>query len=403
MLGDACWRLGRFERAVASYRKTRRLLAHDPVTVSEMLLKEAAVLERLGRYPRALAMTTRARTVLDGVEGPTAARQLAKISVEYATTLETQGRNRRAIAWCERAIEEAMASGDQESVPQAYLVMGYAHQNLGMGDAADYYRRALEGFEMLGDRAGQGLMLNNLGVTAYYAGRWDEAVDLWRRGAEMRAQLGDVVNAAYGIVNVGEVDADQGRIDLAEESFRHALRIWRASGFGWGIAYATLNLGRTACRRGEFDRGLELLASARDQMRTLGASEEIEAEARMAEGLVLAGRPDDALEVIDGMRQGEVLRGEAVQMPLLERVRGYAALQRVEHDEARAHLERSLTMARERDQPLDVALALHAITELDRLAGGSVNLVAAEESEEILRGLGVESVPEVPTSVGTSG
>ncbi|MEA2557073.1 MAG: hypothetical protein QOG88_611, partial [Actinomycetota bacterium] len=239
-IGDAHWRLGRFEDAAASYRQVRRILRDQPVLVSEMLLKEAAVNDRLGRYAQALRVTTRARNALRDVDDPEAARLLARVSVEYATTLETQGRNHEAIRWCERAIAEAEASGDRESLPQAYLVLGYARQNLGYADVEMHYRRGLKGFEELRDLSGQALMLNNLGVTAYYGGRWEEAVELWRRGAEMREQLGDVVGAAYGIVNVGEVDADQGRLEEAEGQFRKALRIWSAAGFGWGIAYAKL-------------------------------------------------------------------------------------------------------------------------------------------------------------------
>ena len=402
-IGEAYWRLGRFEDAVASYRQVRRLLRDNPVGVSEMLLKEAAVNDRLGRYPQALRVTTRARNVLRDVDHPEAARLRARVSVDYATTLEAQGRNEEAIRWSERAIAEAEASGDRESLPQAYLVMGYARQNLGFSDVEAHYRRALKGFEELADLSGQALMLNNLGVTAYYAGRWTQAVELWQRGADMREQLGDVVSAAYGIVNVGEVDADQGRLNEAERQFRKALRIWRAAGFGWGIAYATLNLGRTFCRKGSFDEGLELLRDARDRMRTLGATEAIEAEARMAEGLMLAGRGEEALRVVEAMCLPGVLPEEAVQMPLLERVRGYARLQLGQEEEARRSFERSLRLARDREQPFDVALTAHALAELEHRTGARVNLALEEESARILRELGVKAAPETPTRVDTSG
>ena len=135
---------------------------------------------------------------------------MARVSIEYATNLESQGRNRDAIRWSERAIAEAAESRDHEVIGQAYLVIGYAHQNLGLHDVDDYYRRAFDAFAAADDLAGQALMLNNLGVTAYYAGRWTEAVDLWTQSAEMRQQLGDVVNGAYGFVNVGEVEGRSG-------------------------------------------------------------------------------------------------------------------------------------------------------------------------------------------------
>jgi class 3 adenylate cyclase/tetratricopeptide (TPR) repeat protein len=403
-VAEANWRLGRFDEAAASYRAIRQLLSDRPVDVSEMLLKEAAVHERLGRYPQALSRATRARTTLATVQGPNALRQLARSSVEYATTLQLQGRNREAMRWCERAIAEAEVSTERDVVAQANLVIGYAHMNLGLPDVDEHFERALSEYERMDDVAGQALMLNNLGVTAYYAGRWLDAVEMWRRGAAMREQLGDAVNAAYGLVNVGEVASDQGRFDEAERLFRQALRTWRAARFEWGVAYATLNLGRTQCRSGKCDIGVDTLADARDRMHALGAhADVIEAEARMAEGLVLAGRPRDALGVLDDISEPEVLRGEAVQMAVLERVRGYAHLQLGEVDTARSAFERSLEHARDREQPFEIALTQRAIVDQMRIARETIDLAVAEESAAILNELGVEAIPEVPLESQTSG
>lgn len=403
-IAEANWRLGRFDEAATSYLAIRKLLSDRPVDVSEMLLKEAAVHERQGSYSQALSRATRARKALASVEEADAVGQLARASVEYATTLQLQGRNRDAMRWCERAIEEAELSGDRDVVAQANLVIGYAHMNLGLPDVDEHFERALNEYERMDDVAGQALMMNNLGVTAYYGGRWVEAVEMWRRGAAMREQLGDAVNAAYGMVNVGEVKSDQGRLDEAERLFRHALRIWRAAGFEWGVAYATLNLGRTQCRSGEFELGVATLADARYRMRALGAhADVIEAEARMAEGLVLAGRPQEALRVLGALSEPEVLSGEVVQMPVLERVRGYAHLQLGDVDTARAAFDRSIRYARERDQPFEVALTQRAIVDQLRAAGETIDLALAEESEGILSGLGVQTIPEVPLRSGAAG
>ena len=400
-LGEAYWRLGRFDDAAGAFRSVRQLVADRPIDVAEMLMREAAVNERLGRYPQALRSTTRARRLLDGLVDEAAMRQRARLSVEYATTLQTQGRHTQAIRWSERALQEAEGTDDPETVAQANLVIGFAHLNLGRSDADVYYERALRSYEESGDLSGQAQMLNNMGVTAYYAGRWTEAVDLWRRGAAMREQLGDMVGAAYGLVNVGEVKGDQGHLEDAERLFRQALRIWRAAGFEWGVAYVTLNLGRTLCRGGHPDDGIAMLRDAHRRMRSLGASAEaIEAQTRVAEGLVFAGRPDEALEVILRFCEPEIITGEAVQTPLLERVRGYAHLQLEDITGARQAFEKSLAIAREREQPLDVALTEHALIDLFLMTGERVDVVLAEESAQILHDLGLETLPEVPLRAG---
>src|SRR5206468_847904 len=169
----------------------------------------------------------------------------------------------------------------------------------------------------------------------------------------------------YGIVNVGEVEADQGRLDEAERLFRASLRIWRSAGFEWGVAYATMNLGRTHCRKGDVDTGIESLREAADRMRALGASADvIEAEARVAEGLMMAARAEEALTVVARLLDADEMSGDAVQVPLLERVRGYAYMQLGEPIEAQEALERSLKLARDQDLPFERALTQRAIVAL---------------------------------------
>ena len=62
-------------------------------------------------------------------------------------------------------------------------------------------------------------MLNNLGVHAYYEGRWDEALDYYRRSRDARQRGGDVTGAAVQTNNEAEILSDQGHLDEAQELF----------------------------------------------------------------------------------------------------------------------------------------------------------------------------------------
>jgi class 3 adenylate cyclase/tetratricopeptide (TPR) repeat protein len=404
-IGDAYWRLGRYDEAAAAYRRTRKLLGQRPIEVSELLLKESAICERRGRYSQALRWAARARSVLEGMSGPEVARQHARATMEYASLLQFQGRHKDAIDWSATALREAQAVGEREVVAQANLILGYAHLEMGSSDADMFYELALQGFAELEDVSGQALVLSNMGVTAYYAGRWDDAVELWERSAAMRERLGDMINAAYGIMNIGEVDADQGRLDEAEERFRRARRIWRAADHQAPIAYVTMNLGRTLCRAGKLEEGVETLRDARAQIGALGAQGlEVEVDLRLAEGLLLAGRGDEALDLIDTLsRAAEVERGEVVQAALSWRLRGYALLQIGSADEARAAFLESVTSAREMEQPFELALSLTALIDVAHLEGATADPLIENERRAILTKLGVETLPEVPLVAVTSG
>ena len=84
------------------------------------------------------------------------------------------------------------------------------------GDEAE---QALAVYEEIGDHIGQGHVLNNMGVDAYYRGQWDAALDLYRRSEKARERAGDVVGAAAEGNNIGEILSDQGRFEEAAELF----------------------------------------------------------------------------------------------------------------------------------------------------------------------------------------
>jgi hypothetical protein len=57
---------------------------------------------------------------------------------------------------------------------------------------------------------------NNLGIEAYFAGRWDEASELYRRSGALSGRVGDVVNVTRAENNEGEILSDQGKLEEAE-------------------------------------------------------------------------------------------------------------------------------------------------------------------------------------------
>ena len=91
--------------------------------------------------------------------------------------------------------------------------------------------------EEAGDLVLQSNVVNNLGIEAYYAGRWDEASALYRQSGALSERVGDVVNVARAQNNEGEIVSDQGELEDAEEScFLEARRVWRAARYPVGIA-----------------------------------------------------------------------------------------------------------------------------------------------------------------------
>jgi class 3 adenylate cyclase/tetratricopeptide (TPR) repeat protein len=397
-LGDVRKLIGLYEGATTAYRAGRRLVPGSPLDQARLLLKQARAQQEAGRYRQALHSITRGLRVLEGEAGEAEARQRGQLAVGYASVRQEQGRHREAIRWCQRAIDEAMAAGDQEALAQAYYLLDWAYVDLGEPEKASYSEQALAIYRELGDLWRQAVVLNNMGAFAYWEGRWESALELYERAREAWRKTGDEVNAAYGTGNIAEILSDRGSLREAESLFHQALRVWRAAEHRSTVASATSQLGRVASRSGRYDEAMRLLEEARTLARDVGAEGEVlETDARITEYLVLQGEAEEAIRLADSaLAQARTFGGVAAQSPLLHRNRGYALMQLRSMVEARAALEESLRLARSRKASYEVALTLQALMNLDRLEGRPPRPEMEAESRSILDGLGVVSIPAVP-------
>jgi tetratricopeptide (TPR) repeat protein len=396
-LGDVRYRLGEFETAGDAYRLSQRHRAGDPVEEARLLLKQALIPWRLGRYPQALGRVTRGLHLIEGLEDPAAVRERANLFARKAVIRQRQGRPQEAIAWCRRTMEVAEAPGAEEALAQALYVLDWAYATLGQFDEAVYSERALAIYEELGNLERQGAILNNLGAIAYYQARWTEAVGFYERAQQVWERSGDRWSASFAVVNRGEVLLDQGRLAEAEPLIRESLRIARASRSGPRIAETARYLGILLARLGRFDEARRLHGEAHDEYERAGESSEVlVTEARIAELLVLERSAEDALDSAERtLERSPAADGIFPLGPTLHRMRGLALLQLGRFDEARAALDESLEGGRQAGADYEVALALDALAVLDRLDDENPE-TAERERDAIFARLGVVATPEFP-------
>jgi tetratricopeptide (TPR) repeat protein len=397
-LGDVLVRMGEYARAREAFRGGRRLLRNDPISEARILLKQAKIPERLGRYSDALRLLTRGRSTLAGLEGVAPSGQRARLCVFYASIKVAQGRGRDAIAWCERAIAEPGASHDLDNLAHAYCILDWALMLEGRVESYANSRRALEIYTEMNDPAGQAMVFNNMGAFEYFDGHWDDAVSHYEKGRDARERTGDPVSAAYGTCNVGEILSDQGHLEEAYPLLRDAMRVWRAAGDRAGVAFAESLLGRLASRAGRVEEAMERLIRARDVFIDVGsATDSMDADGRIAECLVFAGMAEASLERANAaLAKAEAQEGVSGQTPLLQRVRGWALMQLGRTDEAREAFDAALAVSSAREAPYETALTLGALAQLSRLEGLAPDPEDDLESRRILTELGVVAVPAVP-------
>ncbi|HWH55344.1 MAG TPA: adenylate/guanylate cyclase domain-containing protein [Gaiellaceae bacterium] len=397
-LGDVSELAGLYTDAANAYKSARRVAERAELNLPMLLLKEGVIRDRLSRYSDALRWYRRALEAAEAVEDELERANLKlEINLAYAGTRYRQGEFKDCIQWCDRVVEQAAPEQDLRALAHAYYLLHLAYTSIGSPDRAAYRGLALPIYEEIGDLLGQANVLNNLGIDAYYEGRWNEALKLYERSREANERVGNVVGAATLNNNIGEIRSDQGHLDEAAAQFHELKDLFDAAGHRTLAALTVSNLGRLAARSGRLDEALDLLRRALVAFHEIRAgSFELETKARLAERAVLAGEPTEALRHAD-----EALRtladGEAppALLALLHRVRGYALLQLGDPDGAEQCLDESIRVAREGDSSYELALSLGAAARLrERTSGNGEG--ESSEAARLLESLGVVSVPEVP-------
>jgi tetratricopeptide (TPR) repeat protein len=273
-----------------------------------------------------------------------------------------------------------------------------AHSELGKLSNCVYSPRALAIYEELGNERGKGEALNQMGITAYWEGRWDEAVNLYERSLEAQRRAGSLVDDAVGLNNIGEIRSDQGRIGEAEQLLTAALRVWTGAGLRHGIGWATSNLARAAARDRRLDEAEERFDVARHILSGVGAEGMLlETMARQVELAVFRGDPSTALGLArDVACRATKLGGMANVLTLIQRMESYALCQSGDCRTGWQRLIENLADCGQRGADYDAALALEALARIAPKVGEDGSEEFAAQAKAIFDRLGVIATPDVP-------
>ena len=272
-LGDCLLALGDFEGAKDAIDRARKA-NHDLATEVNLMRKRGVIAERQGEATQAVRWFSRARRRLPG---GTFERDLlrasAHLNLAHAGIHHRRGDNETCLDVARVALAEAAEAGDLDCEAKALQRLHLATVYLRREDVDGYGHRALELYRELEDHDQIAVVLNNLGIEAYFAGRWTDAIDFYAESAAERAKAGNTLDLALATMNTGELLSDQGHWERAAELLGDALRNWEAAGYAAGIAATKLFLGVNERRLEHWSSADELLTDARDAFVRLGVTE----------------------------------------------------------------------------------------------------------------------------------
>ncbi|MGQ0624389.1 MAG: adenylate/guanylate cyclase domain-containing protein [Sporichthyaceae bacterium] len=395
-LGVALRRAGEGRAAEAVYRQARSHSA-DPVRRAELYYRQARLAHREGRYSASVRTARAGRRALEGARDPDAIAWRACLLSNEAADRLRQGRLGASDALCRAALAEAAHAGDgaqgpraaQRAAAHAGYLLDWTLVERERSAEAVYSERAREIYASLGDLEDLANVENNLGMFAYWDGRWDDAVARYRVAAELSERIGDVMGVGFGDCNIGEVLADQGRWVEAEAALRRALRAWRSVGDEAGGGFARMLLGRALTRAGRDEEGTALLATAAGGLAAdaLDPDDAVLAQCYLAEAHAYAGRAEAARAVLGAVEDSVPPR----QRALVARVHALALAP--DTGAACTALAAAYALGREISAEHDAAVAADALIGLGADPGGEYALARAELSAR----LGIVAFPALPS------
>ena len=254
------------------------------------------------------------------------------------------------------------------ALAHAYYLMHLAYISNRSPERSALRGLALPIYEELGDLLGQANVLNNLGIDAYYEGRWQEALEHYERSKALRERIGDVVGAATITNNIGEIKSDQGYLTTAAGLAEEAREVFATAGHRLLLTHALSNLGRIAARE-------RTSSTTRDGSctRRSAIAEEIESGEPGRGGGGAPGRVGGARRASPRRRsRGSRRRSPRSASPAAARSRTPSPTASAatrwsssgRTDEALAAFEQSLELARAADETYELALTLGAIGDL---------------------------------------
>ncbi len=290
--GDRCGTLRRL--AFAAERAGHPDAALDALTEAArhtddreralIAVDRARLLEKLGRYRAALALTARA------IKTSTDPATTAHLRLARASVYNYRGQYRNCLALCDTVLGGPGAIDDPAAVAQAHLLAEWCCASLRLPEREAHEQAAISLMTELDDKIGLANMFLNRGATAWEQSRIVEAIGEWRNASDRYRQAGDVVGAALADNNVAEMLTIQGRLDEAEVLLENANRVLQAASYPLGAVMTVSGLSRVAAWRGRSAEALRLQTDALSRFGELGADElVVDSLIRLVEIHVLAG------------------------------------------------------------------------------------------------------------------
>lgn len=260
----------------------------------------------------------------------------------------------------EQVVRMARLSGDPKLVPPAHHALGFVEcYTAHYPETIKLVEEGLAVFDPERERENiltfqfsSSLALMNMGATAYWmVGKPNRARELAARSIPLAQRLGHSPSMAFAITSSAWILQLAGDAQQVKETAEFVRKISEEEGFDFWPPLVNVFGGWAQMAAGDIDGGAEMMLKSFAEYRAIGGGIlRTHGFALLGEGLLTAGRIDDALATVEEAIESAHSSGEAHFEPELHRVKGLALERRGgpgSSDAARASLQHGLELARQ--------------------------------------------------------
>ncbi|ASC73061.1 hypothetical protein XM38_040230 [Halomicronema hongdechloris C2206] len=154
------------------------------------------------------------------------------------------GQYEQALGYYQDALVIRQEIGDRAGEGVTLNNIGAVYDNLGQYEQAlGYFQDALAISQEIGDRAGEGVTLNNIGAVYHNLGQYEQALGYYQDALAIRQEIGDRQGVGQTLNNIGGVYDNLGQYEQALGYYQDALAIRQEIGDRKGRAISLNNLG----------------------------------------------------------------------------------------------------------------------------------------------------------------
>ena len=173
------------------------------------------------------------------------------------------GSYKKSLEYFEKALEIAQDIGDRQSEGTLLGDLGIVYSALGQVERAiEYYEQALAIAKEIGDRRGEGNQLGKLGIAYSDLGQVERAIEYHEHALAIAKEIGDRRGEGNWLGNLGNAHSALGQVERAIEYYEQALAIAKEIGDRRGEGNRLGNLGNAHSDLGQVERAIEYYEQA---------------------------------------------------------------------------------------------------------------------------------------------